>query len=63
VTNASVIRRIWDNQEEFQLEVVHSILDSQGDREVGLSSQALTKRMEHDRRQHARRPRRPRCPN
>jgi hypothetical protein len=47
VTNASVIRRIWGNQEEFQLEVVHSILDSQGDREVGLSSQALTEAMEH----------------
>ncbi len=46
VTNASVIRRIWDNQEEFQLEVVHSILDLQGDAEVGLSSQALDEAME-----------------
>ena len=27
VTNASVIRRIWDNQEEFQLEVIQSIVN------------------------------------
>ena len=45
VTNASVIRRIWDNQEEFQLEVVRSILDAQGDAEVDVSSQALDEAM------------------
>ena len=41
VTNASVIRRIWDNQEEFQLEVVRSLVESQGDREVEASSDVL----------------------
>ncbi len=46
VTNASVIRRIWDNQEEFQLEVVGSILDAQGDVEADVSSQALDEAME-----------------
>ena len=34
ITNASVIRRIWDNQEQFQLEVIRSIVDEQGDREL-----------------------------
>ncbi len=46
VTNASVIRRIWDNQEEFQLEVVQSILDAQAAVEVDLSSQALSEAIE-----------------
>ena len=41
VTNASVIRRIWDNQEEFQLEVVRSIVESQGDMEVAVTSDML----------------------
>jgi len=41
VTNASVIRRIWDNQEEFQLEVIRSVADIQGDLEVEATSQAF----------------------
>jgi hypothetical protein len=41
VTNASVIRRIWDNQEEFQLEEIRSVADIQGDLEVEATSQAF----------------------
>jgi len=41
VTNASVIRRIWDNQEEFQLEVIRSIVNAQGDREVAATYEAF----------------------
>ena len=41
VTNASVIRRIWDNQNEFQLEVIRSIVNAQGDAEVAATSQVL----------------------
>jgi len=41
VTNASVIRRIWDNQEEFQLEVIRSIVDDQGDREAVMTGEAF----------------------
>jgi hypothetical protein len=41
VTNASVIRRIWDNQEEFQLEVVRSLVAGQGDLEVEVTAEAL----------------------
>ena len=41
VTNASVIRRIWENQEEFQLEVVRSIVNFQGDLEVEASNRAF----------------------
>ena len=41
VTNASVIRRIWDNQEEFQLEVIRTIVDDQGDAEVEATSEAF----------------------
>jgi|GEM_PF-4285422 len=39
ITNASVIRRIWDNQNEFQLEVIGSIVNAQGDLEVVATSQ------------------------
>jgi hypothetical protein len=41
VTNASVIRRIWDNQNEFQLEVIRSIVNAQGDLEVAATSSAF----------------------
>jgi hypothetical protein len=41
VTNASVIRRIWDNQNEFQLEVIRSIVNAQGDLEVAATSDAF----------------------
>ena len=41
VTNASVIGRIWDNQEEFQLDVIDSVADAQGDEDVSLTSEAL----------------------
>lgn len=41
VTNASVIRRIWDNQNEFQLEVIRSIVNAQGDIEVAATSSAF----------------------
>ena len=41
ITNASVIRRIWDNQNEFQLEVIGSIVNAQGDLEVVATSSAF----------------------
>lgn len=41
VTNASVIRRIWDNQNQFQLEVIRSIVNNQGDREVVATGDAF----------------------
>jgi hypothetical protein len=41
VTNASIIRRIWDSQEEFQLEVIRSIVNAQGDLEVAATSDAF----------------------
>jgi hypothetical protein len=41
VTNASVIRRIWDNQEEFQLDVIRSIVNDQGDREFASTSKVF----------------------
>jgi hypothetical protein len=41
VTNASVIGRIWENQEEFQLDVIDSVAGIQGDEEAALSQQAL----------------------
>jgi len=41
VTNASVIRRIWDNQNEFQLEVVSSIVNAQGDLELAAARGAF----------------------
>lgn len=46
VTNASVIRRIWDNQEEFQLEVIRSIVNEQGDLEVGATGTAFDEAFE-----------------
>jgi len=41
VTNASVIGRIWENQEEFQLDVVNAVAGIQGDEGVLASSEAL----------------------
>jgi len=41
VTNASVIGRIWDNQEQFQLDVVRSMADAQGDEEAAVTVEAL----------------------
>ena len=34
ITNASVIGRIWENQAEFQLDVIRSVIDQQGDAEL-----------------------------
>jgi hypothetical protein len=45
VTNASVIRRIWDNQEEFQLEVIRSIVNDQVDLRFQLTSEAFAEAM------------------
>lgn len=41
VTNASVIGRIWENQEEFQLDVVSSVAGIQGDEEVAVTLDAF----------------------
>jgi hypothetical protein len=41
ITNASVIGRIWENQEQFQLDVVNSIANIQGDEEVAVATEAL----------------------
>ncbi len=41
VTNASVIGRIWDNQEEFQLDVVNLVAGIQGDEEAALTLDAF----------------------
>ncbi len=41
VTNASVIGRIWENQEQFQLDVVNSIANIQGDEEASVATAAL----------------------
>jgi len=41
ITNASVIGRIWENQEEFQLDVINSVANFQGDEEVALTYEAL----------------------
>ena len=41
VTNASVIRRIWDNQEEFQLEVIRSVVNDQVEFRFQLTSRAF----------------------
>jgi hypothetical protein len=41
ITNASVIGRIWENQEQFQLDVVNSIANIQGDEEVSVATDAL----------------------
>jgi hypothetical protein len=40
ITNASVIGRIWENQEEFQSDVVRSIVDHQVDSEFDSSLEA-----------------------
>jgi hypothetical protein len=41
ITNASVIGRIWENQEQFQLDVVNTIANIQGDEEASLTTEAL----------------------
>ena len=41
ITNASVIGRIWGNQEEFQLDVVNSVANIQGDEEAAVTIEAL----------------------
>jgi hypothetical protein len=41
ITNASVIGRIWGNQEEFQLDVVNTIANIQGDEEASVTTEAL----------------------
>ena len=41
VTNASVIGRIWDNQEDFQTDVVRSLVEDRGDEEVEDTSTVL----------------------
>jgi hypothetical protein len=41
VTNASVIGRIWDNQEQFQNDVIRSIVQDQGEEEVRDTSEAM----------------------
>jgi hypothetical protein len=41
VTNASVIGRIWGNQEQFQLDVINSIANIQGDEEALVTTEAL----------------------
>jgi hypothetical protein len=41
ITNASVIGRIWENQEQFQLDVVNSIANIQGDEEVSVATGAF----------------------
>jgi len=34
ITNASIIGRVWENQEEFQFDVVRSVVEHQGNLEV-----------------------------
>jgi hypothetical protein len=41
ITPASLIRRVWFNQEEFQLDVVRFIINEQGDEEVSNVTDAL----------------------
>ena len=41
ITNASVIGRIWDNQEDFQLDVVNSVTLSQGDEGASATRDAM----------------------
>ena len=41
ITNASLIRRVWEDQEEFQLDVVKAIINEQGDDEVSDVTDAL----------------------
>ena len=42
ITPASLIRRVWTNQEEFQRDVVQSIINEQGAGEVGEVSDSLS---------------------
>ncbi|MGD0882267.1 MAG: hypothetical protein ABSB09_11930 [Acidimicrobiales bacterium] len=41
ITNASVIGRIWENQEEFQFDVIRSFVDDQVDQEIDHTADAL----------------------
>ena len=41
ITNASLIGRVWENQEEFQVDVVRSIVEKQGNLEVEEAGGAL----------------------
>lgn len=41
ITNASLIRRVWEDQETFQLDVVRTIVNEQGDEEVSDVTDAL----------------------
>ena len=45
ITNASIIGRIWENQEEFQTDVIRSIVDQQVEEEVQDTSDALVAAM------------------
>ena len=46
VTNASVIGRIWENQEEFQLDVIDSVANMQGDEEASIAHEAISAALE-----------------
>lgn len=46
VTNASVIGRIWDNQQEFQSDVINAVADIQGDAEAAVTMAALTEALD-----------------
>ena len=41
ITNASIIGRVWENQEEFQVDVVRAIVEKQGNLEVEEAGGAL----------------------
>ena len=45
ITNASIIGRVWKNQEEFQTDVIRSIVDQQVEEEVQDTSDALVAAM------------------
>ena len=45
ITNASIIGRVWQNQEEFQTDVIRSIVDQQVEEEVQETSDALVAAM------------------
>ena len=47
VTNASVIRRIWDNQEDFQGELIGTIIDAQIDLEVAAVAESVEELTAH----------------
>jgi len=41
ITQASLIRRVWTNQDDFQRDVIESIISEEGEREVGFVSDSL----------------------